>query len=115
MPPTAHMQAGYAVISNTGDQDEVIVSVSSDAFGLVEIHQTIEIDGRYRMREVPQLNIPAGGHVRLEPGGMHLMLMQRQLALQLGDSVRFTLTTASGQSLEASFSVQQTGPEEYSD
>ncbi len=44
LPPTVPVRAGYMSISNTGSEAVSILSVSSDAFSNVEVHQTIMHD-----------------------------------------------------------------------
>jgi copper(I)-binding protein len=44
-----------------------------------------------RMREVDAIDLPAGREVRLEPGGLHLMLMGLKAPLKAGDKLSLTL------------------------
>jgi hypothetical protein len=44
------------------------------------------------MRPAGRLEIPPGKEVRLEPGGMHIMLMQLRQPLQEGESIPITFT-----------------------
>ncbi len=69
-----------------------LVSASSPAAGVVEIH-AMSIDGNVmRMRALPSgLELPAGKAVDLKPGGYHLMLMDLKQQLKEGDSVPVTL------------------------
>lgn len=67
--------AGYCDISNH-TQAEVVVTGFADPTGTrrIEIHETVQDDGRARMRLLPQLTIPPGQTLSLRPGGKHLML-----------------------------------------
>ena len=69
-----------------------LVSASSPAAGLVEIHE-MSMDGHVmRMRALPNgLELPAGKAVALKPGGFHLMLMDLKQPLKAGDTVPVTL------------------------
>lgn len=91
-PPGATMLSGYLRIDNPGSQPIRLLQVQSDDFGSIEVHRTEVVDGVSRMREVDDLSVPAGGAVVLEPGGMHLMLMQPRRALRAGDSVVIAFT-----------------------
>ena len=67
--------AGYCDISNH-TQAEVVVTGFVDPAGTrrIEIHETVQDDGRARMRLLPRLTIPPGQTLSLQPGGKHLML-----------------------------------------
>ena len=109
MPPSAQMLAGYGTLTNPSNEVIHIVSAKSEHFALVELHRTVETDGQYRMREVPELEIPAGGHAELVPGGLHLMLMQPVAPLNLNDDVIIHFETSAGTRFAATLRVQQTG------
>ncbi|MBT8093030.1 MAG: copper chaperone PCu(A)C [Gammaproteobacteria bacterium] len=70
------MRAAYLALTNNTNETIQITRVASDAFANVELHETTVVDGVARMRALPRLEIPAGGTVRLERGGKHLMLMR---------------------------------------
>lgn len=89
-PPGAMMLAGYLRIDNPGPEPLRLLRVHSEDFGAIEVHRTEVVDGVSRMREITDLNVPAGGSVLLEPGGMHLMLMQPRRELHADDSVVVT-------------------------
>ena len=96
-PPTAKVMAGYLTIDNTGSEDVVISEVRSADFGAIEIHEMTMQDGVMRMRRVAELRVPAGGHVTLEPGGLHRMLFRPQRSLPAGSKVGIRLITAGGE------------------
>ncbi len=76
----------------TSAQGGTLVSVSSPAAGVVEIHQ-MSMDGDVmKMRALTQgLALPAGKAVELKPGGYHVMLMDLKRQLKAGDTVPVTL------------------------
>src|SRR3546814_14773037 len=78
------MLAGFGRIDNGCAAPLVIVGASSPAFADVSVHQTSIVDGVSRMRAVPELRIAADGSAVLEPGGIHLMLLQPREPLQAG-------------------------------
>lgn len=67
--------AVYMRIANGGETDVTIVSAKSAAAARIEFHRTIIEDDIARMETLPNLRIPAGETVALEPGGAHIMLM----------------------------------------
>lgn len=111
-PPGTPMLAGYAVLHNTGDAPVRVIGASSEAFGMVEIHRTVEIDGVSRMRPAGALEIAPGGNVTLEPGGLHLMLMRPQRDLAEGGKVKIQLDVSGASPVEAEFAVRRTAGED---
>ncbi len=101
--PGVSTSAGYMVLTNNSDSDILINSVSSPQYGAVELHETAVENGVARMRPVLELRIRAGESVRLERGGLHLMMMRPQpdidtitLNLHSGDALLMSLQTTSG-------------------
>ena len=71
---TAMAGAGYFMIMNKGDTDDVLLEVRAD-FPRVMIHDTEVTDGIATMIHLDNLPIPAGESVMLAPGGKHVMFM----------------------------------------
>ena len=42
---------------------------------MVQLHTMVMEDGSMKMQEVPEIAIPAGGQVVLQPKDLHVMLM----------------------------------------
>lgn len=95
-PPTARVMAGYLTLSNTGTAAVQVIAVSSPQFATAELHRTVVEDGVARMEPVGQLEIAAGKSVSLEPGGLHLMLIEPGQPLQEDDMVTLVLHRADG-------------------
>ena len=53
LPAAVPVRAGYMTIHNPQQQLVSIVSLRSESFASVEIHQTLEQDGMMRMEAVP--------------------------------------------------------------
>ncbi len=104
--PGDRPMAGYLVMENGGDTDRHLIGVTSTAFGAVHIHETVERDGQMSMQPVDSITVPAGGRVALQPGGYHLMLMQLQSEIEVGDEVSMTLEFADGGSQGVVFAVK---------
>lgn len=105
-PPGARAMAGYAVFSNTSEQPLRIVSASSSAFDAVEFHESYEDGGMARMRAINQLDLPPGGEVTLQPGGLHLMLMRPTRPIAEGAMVIIDLQTEAGDLLPVALKVR---------
>jgi copper(I)-binding protein len=91
-PPTAPTGGGYLSVKNTGTEPDRLVSVSSPAAGVVQVHE-MKMEGNVmRMREIDgPLEIKPGETVTLAPGGMHLMMMGLKAPLKQGEKVPLSL------------------------
>lgn len=108
-PPGARMLAGYVVLHNRGAEAVALVGASSTRFGLAEIHETVDVDGVARMREVPRIEIAPASSARLEPGGRHIMLMRPESVPAEGESVDIVLRLEDGSTLTVPFLVRRAG------
>jgi len=84
-PPGAPM-AGYLDLHNPGDRTLRCDGASSEAFDSVELHRSVVEDGMSRMLHGQIAELAAGGRLRFEPGGYHLMLFGARRPLARGDS-----------------------------
>ena len=102
-----------------GAEDDALLSagVPSDVATTVEVHETVAAEdgeapmggggmettttmgggsmpggGMMQMRPVERIEVPAGETVALEPGGYHIMLLDLQRELPVGETVEVTLT-----------------------
>lgn len=103
------MTAGFANLTNSGEEDIVVTGAESSAAAMVELHEVVENDdGSTAMRpKVDGFTVPAGGELVLEPGGYHLMLMELPEPLHPGATVTFTLTMADGSTTEIESTVKR--------
>lgn len=85
------MGVAYLSISNQGKTADTLVAASTPAAGSVEIHQTTLVDAMARMRPLAGIEIAPGATVKVEPGGIHLMLVDLKAPLAVGQSVPLTL------------------------
>ena len=88
---TPAQKATGAFMELTSSEDAVLVSASSPAAGVVEIHSMKMEDGVMKMRAMPKLDLPAGKAVKLAPGSNHVMLMDLKQQMKKGDVVPLTL------------------------
>ncbi len=91
--PNAPVGGGYMTISNSGDTDDRLLSVSSTVSGRAELHE-MQMEGDVmRMRALDDgLPIPAGETVELRPGGYHIMFTDLLAPLVAGEIAQVTLT-----------------------
>lgn len=97
LPPPGANAAGYLRFDNTSSAERRIVGVASDVAARTEIHRSSVEDGVARMRRIDALTVPAGGHLVLQPQGLHVMLINPQALVE-------------GQTVELRFDVEGHGP-----
>ena len=91
---------GYLTIHNHSGKADKLLGVAADFAAKAEIHTMLHENGVMKMRALPDgIEIPAGGVVKLAPGGVHLMLMGLTQTLQPGQRLEVELTFASGRIL----------------
>ena len=81
-------------IYNDGTEADKLVSATSSACGMVELHESYMMDnGAMGMRPVEGgfIEIPAGGSAELKVGGLHVMCMEKMADFKAGDKYQITL------------------------
>ncbi|QFR32978.1 copper chaperone PCu(A)C [Ancylobacter sp. TS-1] len=113
-PAGAKVAGGYLAIHNEGKDADTLLAATADVAGRVEIHEMAVKDGIMTMRMLPDgLAVPAGGEVKLAPGGYHLMLMDLKQPLKEGESFKGSLTFAKAGKVEVEFKVEgMAGPKD---
>lgn len=106
--PGAPNGAVFMTVRNRG-HETAIVGASSPASEVVELHTHVHEEGVMKMRRIPRIDIPGGGEVTLEPGGLHLMLIGLTRPLEVGSTVSLTLTLADGEALTVEAPVRDVG------
>jgi copper(I)-binding protein len=91
--PGAPNSAAYGLLVNLTDEADTLVSASSDAAEMVELHEmSMTADGVMQMRPVEGgFPVAVRGFVALEPGGYHIMLLNLTRTLEPGSMVDLTL------------------------
>ncbi|MFT5658049.1 MAG: copper(I)-binding protein [Gammaproteobacteria bacterium] len=107
LPPSMPIRAGYMQLMNPDSKSATIVSISSDAFKKIEIHQTMNNDGMMSMQPVDKLVLKPNAMITLKPGGMHLMMMKPTKALKPGDEIKLTLQFDGGTSQSILMTVKK--------
>lgn len=95
-----------AFMEITSSEGAALVSASSPAAGLVEIHSMKIEEGIMKMRPLPRLELPAGKPVQLRSGGPHIMLMNLKQQIKPGDVVPITLKIESKGGKQTTIEIQ---------
>ena len=86
--------AAFMVVKNSGATDDALVGAKSPVAARAELHTHIQDGDVMRMRQVSSIDVPAGGTVSLQPGGLHIMLIDLKEPLRPGETFPLTLTFA---------------------
>ena len=112
-PAGARVGGGFVVIENKGAEPDRLIGGTFAGADKVEIHAMAVVDGVMTMRpEGSGLEVPAGGKVTLEPGGLHLMLVGLKQQLKQGDRVAGTLVFEKAGTVSVEFAVEAIGAKE---
>ena len=105
-PAGAKSAAGYLEIVNAGSVADRLLGVETAIAKQAMLHTTDHgADGVARMIHLDAIDIPAGGTVLLEPGGLHIMLMGLTGPLTEGDMIPATLVFERAGRVAIEFSV----------
>lgn len=111
VPAVSPNGAAFLVIHNKGAEADTFLGADTVRAGKTEIHEHLHKDGLMKMQRVQGgLAIPAGGEVRLEQGGYHLMMFGLKQPLNDGDTFPMTLHFQKAGDLEVEIHVQKAAP-----
>lgn len=85
--------AAYFMLENNTKVDDRLVGAESSVAETSELHMT-KMDAENKMMMMPQefIALPAEGKVNFEPGGYHVMLLNLKNDLQVGETIKMTLS-----------------------
>ena len=109
----ARAGAAFMTIMNHGEEEDRLISVSSDAAKRVELHTHMQVgDGVMKMMHVEEgFVIPAQGVHALERGADHVMFMGLNAPWEHGDvlTVTFTFEKAGEKTVEIPVDLERKG------
>lgn len=94
--PGRTVSVGYLSIKNTEVTSIRLVKASSKQFGNIELHNHTMVNGMMQMQRLQDIEIQPGETVKLQPGGLHLMMFRPVTTLQLGEEVAIDLHWSDG-------------------
>lgn len=106
--PGQSVGGGFLTVNNQGADDR-LVGASSPASASVELH-TMSMDNNVmRMREVPDVEVPAGKKLELQPGSLHLMFIDLKAPLKAGEAIPLNLRFEKAGEVSVSLRVEAMG------
>lgn len=114
MRPTVQGENGavYFVVSNHSGEADELVGASSAIAELVEIHEGSMAEGAdvMQMNQVFSVPLERGAEVAFEPGGLHMMLVNLNQEVTVGENVELTLHFKNHEDIPVSVSVAEFAP-----
>ncbi|MQX38366.1 copper chaperone PCu(A)C [Roseospira navarrensis] len=104
----ARAGAAFMTIRNDGATDR-LVAADADVSAVVELHTHIKDGDVMRMRKVEAIDFTGGTETVLQPGGLHVMLIELHAPLKEGETFPLSLTFESAGTVEVTVTVQGVG------
>ena len=105
----AQAGAAFMTLKNASAVNDQLVAASTPVSATAELHNHIKEGDVVRMRQVPSIEVPAGGSVALQPGGLHVMLLGLKQPLREGETFPLTLTFAHAGAVTVEVPVKSAG------
>jgi copper(I)-binding protein len=109
--PAADMAVAYVTLRNVSATAVTVTGVQSPIAGHAMIHETKVEGGQSKMRPHEQLVVAPGATIKLEPGGLHVMLHDLKQPLTVGQKVPLVILLAGGGTLQVTAAVRPLGAE----
>jgi copper(I)-binding protein len=109
-PTGAQTAAGYATITNRGQEPDRLIGGKAAGAEAVEVHEMSMQDGVMRMRQLEKgLEIAPGETIKLKPGSYHLMMIGLKQPYQEGEAVKGSMTFEKAGTVDIEFVVEGMG------
>jgi len=106
----ARVGGAFVSLLNTGDAPDRLVSASTDIADRVELHSHVMDGNVMRMREVEGgIPLPPGEPVKLQPGGLHIMLLGLKKPLVSGSHFPLFLSFEKAGNVQVEVPVEAMG------
>lgn len=110
VPPGQMNSAAFMQLKNEGPEDITLVAAKSQVANNVELHTHTQDNGVMRMRQISEISLPAGEVIKLQPGGMHIMLIGLTQNLSAGENISLSLEFSDGSTQALEVPVQTVMP-----
>ncbi len=107
-PPGAKTGVAFATFMNDGATDWLLAA-SADVSDVAELHTHVMDGDVMRMRQVESIELKGGTTTMLEPGGLHIMLIELKAPLVEGETFPLTLTFERAGKITVDVGVESAG------
>lgn len=101
--------AAYFTLEDLGTAPDRLLRVKTPVAGSGELHTHMMHDNVMQMRQVQAIEVHPGTPTVLQPGGLHVMLMDLKQPLKEGDRIPLTLEFERAGTVEIMVSVERAG------
>jgi len=112
LPSNAPNAAAYFVIHNKGSQEDRLLGADTPMAARAELHEHVHKDDMMTMQQVQSVMIPAGGEVKFEPHGYHVMLFDLKKHSVDGERFPMTLHFQQAGDVDVEVAVQKEAPKD---
>tara|TARA_B100000401_G_scaffold438417_1_gene386925 strand:- start:104 stop:571 length:468 start_codon:yes stop_codon:yes gene_type:complete len=98
--------AGYMTIVNMGDNPVKLINIETEISDYSELHTTKIYNGQVNMEHVDFIELPAQKARSLKPGGYHIMFMNLNSDLKVGENIPAKLIFENHPEIEIIFQVE---------
>jgi periplasmic copper chaperone A len=109
--PGTDIAAAYLTLRNVSTSAVTVTGVESPIAAHAMMHETKVEGGQSKMRPHEQLVVAPGATVKLEPGGLHVMLHDLRQPLVVGQTVPLVILLADGSRVRITAAVRPLGAE----
>jgi len=112
LPPNAPAGAAYLLVHNSGKTQDRLLGAQTPRAEKAELHAHVQIGEVMRMQKIDSLGIPAGGDVKLAPGGNHLMMFGLKQPMMAGERFPLILEFEKAGKVEVEVAIEAEAPAE---
>ena len=98
--------AGYMTIINTGEENDKLIKIETPIATNSEFHMTNIYNSQATMERVDFIELPAQKARSLKPGGYHIMFMNLNTELKVGQNIDAKLFFEKNGEIEITFEVE---------
>ena len=91
-PPGIKNSGIFLTLKNNSDTAHTLIKAHAVVAGATELHTHIKEDGMMKMIPIDKIDIPANADTHLQPGGLHIMLINLKQDLKPGAEIELSLT-----------------------
>lgn len=100
----------HETVMAEGGSDTTMGMGGDTTMGMGGTETTMGMGGEMTMRPIAKLDLPAGKTVELKPGGYHIMMLDLAKPLEVGTSIKITLTFEKAGEVTVDVPVRDSAP-----